>query len=282
MRGMPGRLGLLLAGLMLMSAGCQTTNQSITPTPPQAGAVATELSKITLPPYVIEPPDQLFIEVLSEPPEGTDQAVQISPQPITGSHTVRMDGTVGLGIYGSVALAGLTIDQATRVVRQFIANVKGLAPEKLYVVVDVMVYSSKFYYVITDGGGYGEQVYSFPITGSETVLDAIGRINGLPAVASKREIWLARRHPDNVNCADQLLPVDWVGITQHAITLTNYQVLPGDRIYVQSQGILRADAFIGKILSPFERIVGFGLLIGNTIQSFGGFGGGGGGGGGNP
>src|SRR5947199_189530 len=83
-------------------------------------------------------------------------------------------------------------------------------------------------YVIADGAGYGEQVYPFPITGSETVLDAIGKINGLPAVASKRHIWVARRSP-SPDCADQILPVDWCAITQHGVTATNYQVLPGDR-----------------------------------------------------
>jgi polysaccharide export outer membrane protein len=266
----------LLAALALAGGGCHSTGPLVAP--PPDGAVPTELKKVTLPPYVIEPPDQLIIEVLTAPPAGQTQAVQLSPQPISGSHTVRMDGTVGLGIYGSVALAGLTLDQAQEVIRQFIAKTANVAPDQLYVIVDVMVYSSKFYYVITDGAGYGEQVYPFPITGSETVLDAVGRINGLPAVASKREIWVARRNPNGPNCADQILPVDWVGITQHGITLTNYQVMPGDRIYVQSQKILRIDSALAKFLSPLERITGYGLLLGNTIQSFGGFQNGGGGG----
>ena len=50
----------------------------------------------------------------------------------------------------------------------------GVREDSLQAEVDVIAYNSKNYYVITDGAGYGEQVYPFPVMGSETVLDAIG------------------------------------------------------------------------------------------------------------
>src|SRR5947199_70862 len=83
-------------------------------------------------------------------------------------------------------------------------------------------------YVITDGAGYGEQITPVPATGNETVLDGIARIGGLPQVASKRDIWVARRSPQGG--PDQILPVCWEEITKQGITRTNYQILPGDRI----------------------------------------------------
>src|SRR5262249_56263464 len=73
---------------------------------------------------------------------------------------------------------------------------KARLPEAKDVNVDVIAFNSKVYYVITDGGGFGEQVRRFPVTGSETVLDAISNIAGLPAVASKKRIWGARRTPE--------------------------------------------------------------------------------------
>ena len=76
---------------------------------------------------------------------------------------------------------------------------------------------------VTDGGGYGEQVYRFPSTGKETVLDALSQINGLPVVASKRNIWVARPAPDNVGYY-QVLPVDWMALTRGAATATNSSV----------------------------------------------------------
>ena len=43
-----------------------------------------------------------------------------SPQPITGQHLVRPDGTVNLGVYGVVSVAGLTTDQAKEAVRRHV------------------------------------------------------------------------------------------------------------------------------------------------------------------
>jgi protein involved in polysaccharide export with SLBB domain len=172
----------------------------------------------------------------------------------------------------------MTLDEAREVIQDHLS--RRIKREKLQVSVDVVAYNSKVYYVITDGGGYGEQVYRFPITGSETVLDAIGQIYGLPAVASKRHIWLARRSPGQ-NCPpDQILPVDWCAITQRGITTTNYQVLPGDRIYVQADCWITLDTVVGRVLAPFERIMGAILLTSETINSIKGRTGGSGGGGG--
>jgi hypothetical protein len=130
--------------------------------------------------------------------------------------------------------------------------------------VDVRGYNSKFYYVITDGGGYGEQVYPFLITGSETVLDALGRIQGLPVVADRRKVWVARR--GHGSCG-QILPVDWVGIARKGATSTNFQVLPGDRIYVKADTWISADSWIAKRLSPIERLFGATLLGSQTVNS---------------
>jgi polysaccharide export outer membrane protein len=167
-------------------------------------------------------------------------------------------------------VAGLTLDQAVEAIRQHLVQSEtlqrsGVRRESLVVVVDVLSYNSKRYYVITDGGGYGEQVYPFPVQGSEKVLDAIANINGLPAVASKRNIWVARRcpHPDQ---PWQILPVDWVGITQHGQSFTNYQILPGDRIYVKAQRLVTIDTAMARVLSPIERMFGITLLGASTVN----------------
>ena len=142
---------------------------------------------------------------------------------------------------------------------------QGIKPETIYVVLDVTTYASKVYYVITDGGGAGEQVAARPVVGSETVADAIAAIGGLPPVASKRDIWIARRAP-TPGMPEQILPVDWVGMTQYGITATNYQVLPGDRIYVKAQKLVTIDTTLGRFLSPIERIFGVTLLGSSTVN----------------
>jgi len=140
-------------------------------------------------------------------------------QQTRGEHLVRQDGTISLGTYGSVYVAGLTLGQAKWAIEQHLTKWL-LNPE---ISIDVAAYNSKVYYVITDGGGYGQQVYRFPITGNETVLDAIAMIQGLPLVASKHRIWVARPAPDCVGC-DQVLPVDWNAMTQGGSVRTNYQL----------------------------------------------------------
>jgi polysaccharide export outer membrane protein len=217
--------------------------------------VPQECNKISLAPYIIEPPDVLLVE----------STQSLRDQPIRGQHLVRPDGTIGLGIYGSVHVAGLTLDQAQVVIAaQIGTRVKNLDAQNLYV--DVLAYNSKVYYVITDGGGYGEQVFRFPITGNETVLDAVSQIAGLPAVASKKHIWLARPI-----CTDpqhqQVLPVDWLAISQCAVTATNYQILPGDRVYVMADRWITFDSRVAKVLSPFTRMLGFTLLGAETVQT---------------
>lgn len=255
---------------------------------PPPGSVPAELGKISLPPYVVEAPDNLLIEVVlrAKVPEYgadgkpvtdakgnpilVDGTQKLPVQPVSGPFQVRIDGTVGLGFWGSVPVAGLTLDQTAEAVRQHVLNAKtlkdlGTKPESVVVIVDVLAYNSKKYYVITDGGGFGEQVYPFPITGSETVLDALSNIYGLPSVASKRNIWVARRTP-HADHPWQILPVDWIGITQHGITATNYQIMPGDRIYVKAQKIITIDTALARVLSPVERLFGVTLLGTNTYN----------------
>jgi len=181
---------------------------------------------------------------------------------IAGPHLVRPDGTVGLGIYGAVYVTGLTLQQARTEVEQHLSQYI-YRPE---VSLDVLAYNSKKYYVITDGGGAGEQVYPIPSTGNETVLDAIGGISGLPAVASKGSIWIARPSP-NHGGPDQVLTVDWNAIAQGAQTGTNYQVFPGDRIYVKASPFVTFDTKLGRFIAPVERLLGITILGNGTVRS---------------
>jgi len=241
-----------------------------------AGA-PSELNPTLLPPYVIGPPDVLLIQ----------SRHALVTHPIQGQHLVRPDGTVGLSVYGSPIVAGLTLEQAREVLAATI-NPKLKLPKDIDektgnitsyyepaeqlktirdgLVVDILAYNSKVYYIITDGGGYGEQVVRVPVTGSETVLDAISQVNGLSPVSSKYHVWIARRTPGH-GTPESVLKVDWIGITQRGATSTNYQIMPGDRLYVKADRWRAADALVAKVLAPFERILGVTLLGSQTFNS---------------
>lgn len=182
-------------------------------------------------------------------------------QAITGQHLVRPDGTVSLGVYGEVYVAGMSLAEVKFAVEEFLAQYIN-DPE---VNVDVLGYNSKVFYVITDGGGFGETIVRLPCTGNETVLDALSAINGLSSVSSKR-IWIARPAPAGVECA-QILDVDYRAIAADGITTTNYQIFPGDRVYIQADKWITADNVVSKVTAPFERMMGFTILTFGTLRT---------------
>ncbi|MGI9430117.1 MAG: polysaccharide biosynthesis/export family protein [Bythopirellula sp.] len=202
----------------------------------------------------------------------TDVDVSISllqsagAQQVTGQHLVGPDGRVNLGTYGSVFVAGMTLEEVRAAVEKQLGT-KLEAPE---VFVDVLAYNSKVYYVVTQGGGFGDNVSRLPITGNETVLDAVANLGGISQFSST-DLWIARPAPNGVGC-EQVLPIDWVDITRGASTATNYQLMPGDRLFIAERKYTRFSAAIGNFLGPFERIFGavsLGTSTLNRIVRFG-------------
>jgi polysaccharide export outer membrane protein len=182
-------------------------------------------------------------------------------QSITGQHTVGPDGTINLGTYGSVYVTGMTIDEARAEIERHLSEFL----EQPRIAVQVFTFNSKAYYVITEGAGFGDNLQRFPITGNETVLDAISQVNGLSRLSSKN-IWIARPAPSG-ECF-QILPVKWDDIARAGGTATNYQLLPGDRVFIEEDHMIALDSALAKLTSPFERILGTSLLGANTVQTF--------------
>jgi polysaccharide biosynthesis/export protein len=181
-------------------------------------------------------------------------------QRISGEHMVGPDGTVTLGKYGSVSVVGQTLQEAQYTLCDHLSPYFS-DPE---VSISVYSYNSKVYYVVTQGGGLGDNLVRIPYTGNETVMDAISNVNGLSHVSSTR-MWIARPGR-NAGGENQILPVDWLGITQRGEVETNYQILPGDRLYIAHDRMVAFDGRLGKITAPFERIFGF-TLLGTTTAS---------------
>lgn len=177
----------------------------------------------------------------------------VNMQRISGEHLVCPDGTITLGQYGSLSVVGMTLDE----VRLAVAD--HLSPVFANPQVSVSVYSfnSKVYYIITQGGNLGDTLVRFPYTGNETVMDALSQINGLSYASSSR-IWVARPH--RRDGTSQILPIDWEGMSQRAEVETNYQLLPGDRLYIAHSKLVAFDGALAKLTSPFERIFGFTIL----------------------
>lgn len=258
-----GWLALLAACAL---CGCQTVR---TPEEKIAnGNVPREFAKVTMPEYVLEPPDLLLVEVLEALPG----------RPISGERLVRPDGKVSLGFYGEVFVAGLTLSEAKEKIvvhlRKYLSDTllglveleedgsvhidketgkpKMIAPkDSSTVMVDVTAYNSKNYYVEGDVLITGRM----PITGNETVLDALHFANGLMPTAAPQNIRLVRPAPPGACCA-QVLPVNLAAITSGGDPTTNYQLMPGDRIIVYRDPIVRFTVFLDRLAAPFQTVVG--------------------------
>jgi polysaccharide biosynthesis/export protein len=201
--------------------------------------------------------------VLRNPQVSVALSVFRGLQQTRGEHLVRPDGTISLGTYGSVYVAGMTLGQIKCVIEKHLSEWV-VNPQ---VAVDVYSYNSKFYYVVFDGGGFGEQIYKLPITGNETVLDGIATVQGLPSVSSLWRIWIARPAPCGHPC-DQILMVDWQAIVKGGSTCTNYQLFPGDRVYVDADCFIKTNNWITKVTAPLQQILGLALLGGSVEQTF--------------
>jgi polysaccharide biosynthesis/export protein len=206
---------LLAMGLSLTGCGIIGSHRT------QQGVVdphqPKELEMVSMPPYVIEPPDELEISV-------RPTAVEM---PLT-SVTVQADGVVDLGFIGDVYLAGLTLAQAELKIAEHLEPIARQKRIKEPIDVSVRLVNgsqSKFYYVMGTVTTQGR----FPIVGNETVLDAI-LAAGLLTKSQPENAYLVRPHP--VNGRDQILKIDWEGIKERGDTMTNYQLFPGDRLIV--------------------------------------------------
>ncbi len=260
------RAGWLALLAFFAACGCQTVK---TPEEKIANSnIPNEFKKVSMPDYVVEPPDLILVELL----EG------LPGRPISGERLVRPDGKISLGWYGEVYVAGLTVPEVKEKIvlhlRKFLQDeqlglikadegtgewatdpktgepvrVEPRDTDRLFV--DVTAYNSKNYYILGDVAVPGK----LPITGNETVLDAINYANGLMPTAAPQNIRLVRPAPPGA-CCEQVLPVNLAAITSGGDPTTNYQLMPGDRIVVYRDPIVRLTVFIDRLAAPLQTVL---------------------------
>jgi hypothetical protein len=94
-------------------------------------------------------------------------------------------------------------------------------------------------------------------------LDAIGVLGGLNHVASK-EMWISRP-AGGENGNEQVLPINYLAITRGGATATNYQLMPGDRIYIVEDAAVGLGAFVSKVSAPLGQILSITELGTSTV-----------------
>ncbi|MFO0911070.1 MAG: polysaccharide biosynthesis/export family protein [Isosphaeraceae bacterium] len=176
-----------------------------------------ELRMVSMPQYVVEPPDELEL------------AVRPATDDLSSTNlTVQADGNLDLGFAGDVYVAGLTLEQIEQKIALHLDQLAAAKGDRTRYKVSVRLANgsqSKYYYVLGTVNTQGK----FPVSGNDTVLDAI-LTAGLKSNSYPEKAYLVRPRP--AGGPDQILKIDWVGIRERGDTLTNYQIFPGDRIIV--------------------------------------------------
>ena len=233
----PGRAASPFAWLWLVvwlafSLGCSSSGGTFTLFPtgdyltrdakfvrtavPRSIPAARELQKMVLPAYMVQPGDQLLVE-----PINLD-----SPLRFPADQTVMPDGTIDLGRFGRLVVAGKTIEEIELDVS---AAIRAIEPAADAINVRLVNPQSAVYYVLGEVNSPG----SFPLVGRETVLDGILAAGGLSDRASPCNLILSRPTlPDGCRI---VIPICYRQITQLGDTSTNFQIMPGDRIFVATR-----------------------------------------------
>jgi polysaccharide export outer membrane protein len=200
-------------------------------------------------------------ESLANPQVSVQLAHTSGTAPVTGEYLVGPDGTVNLRQYGSLHVAGKTLMQIRLDLNRLLSQHFD-SPDAS---VEVRQFNSKVFYVITAGGGLGDNIRRVPVTGNDTVMDALSAVNGLSQISSAT-VWVARPAPGGFGC-EQILPVDYAAITQGASTATNYQIMPGDRVFVEADNLIALNTWMNKVISPVERLLGIVSLGSSTFRA---------------
>ena len=181
-----------------------------------------ELNKVWLTAYIVEPGDGLLVS-----PAELDSKVRIS-----ADQTVLPDGSIDLGKYGKLLVAGKTIEE---IELEVTAAVRKKEKDEDVGFIDVRLVNrqSKVFYVLGEVTTPGK----FPLVGNETVLDALLAAGGLSDRSSWREVVLVRPTCDGPG---QVLRVEYGDIIRIGAVETNYQIQPGDRVYVGSRNFFES------------------------------------------
>lgn len=188
----------------------------IVPDPDGLPAAALPLHKRS--DYRVEPPDILSIRATRASHDAADK----EPPPINGETHIEGDGSIELDTLGSLHVEGLTPAEIEHAIEQ-----RAAAQHRDWQVdVSVFAQNSKVYYLIFENQE-ATDVQRHTVVGGETVSDALA---GVSQLGDKR-VFVARATSDGAPAA--VLPVEWEGDAGQITCQNNFELQPGDRVFVE-------------------------------------------------
>jgi protein involved in polysaccharide export with SLBB domain len=114
------------------------------------------------------------------------------------------------------------------------------------VFVDITAYNSKNYYILGDVLIPGK----LPLTGNETVLDALQFAGGLMPTADPKDIRLVR--PSHHGKPAKVYKVDLAAIQERGDVTSNYQIFPDDRLIVGRDEVVKKTVAMDRLAAPIQ------------------------------
>jgi polysaccharide export outer membrane protein len=215
------RAALFLAAVLL--AGC-------------ASAPTMNRTPMVVDQYYIAPPDMLEITIRPEPA-------------ITRTVVVRPDGRISVDLIGDVEVEGKTVEEVRALITKEVAHYI-LNPD---VTVILSSSNSRVFFVFGEVARPG----TYPLTGHVTAVEALGIASGATRWANLGQGRLVRPTDE----APQAFRVDFKAITQSGDGRTNYELAPGDVIFLPPTAWARFGYALQAIFFPFQQVLGLGRSI---------------------
>ncbi len=190
--------------------------------------------------YRLAPPDVLQVTVRPEPVIERDV-------------TVRPDGRISFELIGDVQVEGKTVDEVR-------AEITGLLQQYIVsptVTVTLTSSNSRRYYVFGEVNRPG----AYPLVGRVTAVDALAQAAGETRFAALNAARLVRGGGEQ----PQVFPLRFVDITQSADASTNFELRPGDVVYVPPSTSARIGNAIAMMFYPLQQIIGFGASAATQV-----------------
>ncbi len=159
----------------------------------------------------IQTADVLTLKLPGDNTAKVSQAYEVSP-----------DGTIELAGYGTIEVAGKTLQEAQQAVYETVAVTKEVKET-------IELARSEYYLVTVDAQGE-RHLNRVPLKGAVKVKEAL---QGMPGLANHL-IWVARP-TGGPGGRDRVLPVDWESVAAGTDDLTNHELRPGDFLIVSRE-----------------------------------------------
>ncbi len=169
--------------------------------------------------------------ILKEPKVSVQLARTREFTPVDRDYFVESDGTINLQLYGKLQVSGKTLEEIRLDLERHLAK-WFVSPE---VSVNVRHYNDKVYYIVTEGDSLENGIRRVPITGKDTIKEALDTVKGL-TLLPKATVWVARPGQSD-SASEQILRVDYQTLIHGKASAKNFQILPRDRIFVREEPV---------------------------------------------